>query len=461
MNGGGGRMGEDFPMVCESCLGDNRFVRMVKLPAHAECRITGRPFTVFRWRSKHGRGCKETIVCYEIAAEKNICQSCLNDLDCNVPLALRDAFENAVNKLDPLAAADEKNVPTSEKSQIFFHKQELALHKKKEAEGQGSSSRSSKLFEMAQRVVETREKEDKNLNLPSLCFSWIKGSCPKSRKGACKFRPCCGAFAFPELRKTRYEEEQRLVLELKRSGPNRTVVFDADLKKTLLDAANEALRVQQEIAMKPPEDLTIRTLYLVGVPEELSNHDLQFSMEKFGQIQTLRRDKASSNAFIQYATREAAEAAMTSMKGRLKLPGISKNLKIGWALKRRRANISDENDHLSSSTSTVRSLKKAKTDQQQGDGELGPQGKGGFIAAPAPIPEILPGIPLPAGFKVGDNLPAMPDGLLNAYKEHARNFKPKELPGKKVGTEHSPVVAMEEMYPSLKHSALEGAISLF
>ena len=46
----GMQLGEDFPMVCEQCLGDNPYVRMIKAPKSAQCTLSGQPFTSFRWR---------------------------------------------------------------------------------------------------------------------------------------------------------------------------------------------------------------------------------------------------------------------------------------------------------------------------------------------------------------------------------------------------------------------------
>ena len=115
----------DFPIVCETCLGPNPYVRMQRVSARFEntcgsraglsaprprgssfthphlaprpqieyggtCHISDRPYTVFRWRPGNDARYKKTIVCQEVAKAKNVCQVCLLDLDYNLPVQVRD-----------------------------------------------------------------------------------------------------------------------------------------------------------------------------------------------------------------------------------------------------------------------------------------------------------------------------------------------------------------------------------
>jgi hypothetical protein len=40
------------------------------------CHISGRPYTVFRWRPGNDARYKKTIICQEVAKAKNVCQVC-------------------------------------------------------------------------------------------------------------------------------------------------------------------------------------------------------------------------------------------------------------------------------------------------------------------------------------------------------------------------------------------------
>ena len=93
---GGMEAGVDFPIVCEVCLGDNPYVRMVKLPPGDKlCKVAGSPFQAFRWKAGAKGRWKETIISREVAIEKNMCQACLTDMTYGVPVGVREGLSNS------------------------------------------------------------------------------------------------------------------------------------------------------------------------------------------------------------------------------------------------------------------------------------------------------------------------------------------------------------------------------
>ncbi|VVB13275.1 unnamed protein product [Arabis nemorensis] len=84
----------DFPITCESCLGDNPYVQMTREGYAKECKICIRSFTVFRWRPGRNARYKKTEICQTCSKLKNLCQVCLLDLEFGLPVQVRDTTLN-------------------------------------------------------------------------------------------------------------------------------------------------------------------------------------------------------------------------------------------------------------------------------------------------------------------------------------------------------------------------------
>lgn len=81
----------EFPSVCESCLGSNPYIRMLKEEAGAECKICSRPFTVFRWSITGQSKYQKNVICNTCCRIRNCCSLCMLDLQFGLPIQVRDA----------------------------------------------------------------------------------------------------------------------------------------------------------------------------------------------------------------------------------------------------------------------------------------------------------------------------------------------------------------------------------
>ncbi|PWA90923.1 Nucleotide-binding, alpha-beta plait [Artemisia annua] len=99
-----GRERSDFPIVCESCLGDNPYIGMTKANSDM-CKICTRPFTVFRWRPGRDARYKKSEICQTCSKLKNACQVCILDLDFGLPVQVCDTALS-INSNDAIPKSD-------------------------------------------------------------------------------------------------------------------------------------------------------------------------------------------------------------------------------------------------------------------------------------------------------------------------------------------------------------------
>lgn len=86
------------------------------------CGTCARPFTVFRWNPGSGARYKATVICQTCAKVKNVCQTCLLDLEYGLPTQVRDT-----------ALAVQSEAPTSDINREYYaqnmeHKVQPFLH---------------------------------------------------------------------------------------------------------------------------------------------------------------------------------------------------------------------------------------------------------------------------------------------------------------------------------------------
>lgn len=234
-------IGQDFPIVCETCLGESPYIRMIKLRfGDRLCKVTNGAFQAFRWKAGPKGRFKETIVCREVAIEKNICQACLSDMTFGVPVGVRDALLK--QKDDESGGYAE---PKSAANKAYYYQNQLALKQERAVVEEPSRE----LVDLAREIQSANSTSGTPFrNLPRLCSFWLKACCSRVGAKTCPFRPCCGVFKFPELAASQPDACKKLVELLRRDGAA-TVMTECpnEIRAALKDAIsgvnhNEAIR---------------------------------------------------------------------------------------------------------------------------------------------------------------------------------------------------------------------------
>lgn len=286
----------DFPILCQTCLGDNPYIRMTKEKYGKECKICVRPFTVFRWCPGARMRFKKTEVCQTCSKLKNVCQTCLLDLEYGLPIQVRDA---ALRMKDDIPKSDVNK-------EYYIQNMENELNKADSGSLVSSSSSSSKVNEPSDILLRlARTAPYYKRNRPHVCSFWVKGECRRGEE--CPYRhekptDPDDPLADQNIRDRYY-------------GVNDPVA-DKLMKRA---AAMPAL--------PPPEDRTITTLY-VGNIGALTEQDLRDHFYQYGEIRSLSVVPKQQCAFVQYTTRAASENAAEKTFNKVVLGG--RRLTIKW-----------------------------------------------------------------------------------------------------------------------------------
>jgi pre-mRNA-splicing factor RBM22/SLT11 len=389
--------GEDYPLVCEACLGPNPYVRMSKSVNGAECKISKRPFTAFRWKPGK-QGYKSTVVSYTIAAQKNICQSCMTDLTYGLPVQLRDAFmrqamESGVPGADLTSFS---SMPLSRVGQDYQLNLQLARRGDEAAEDptnvQHGATEALRMLAKGAAQHASSERPSFNRHLPRLCLFWVEGGCSKAREEQCPNRPCCGAFVLPELKG---EDRKRVERDLVARGAV-AVALDEDLRAKLRASAQQqqAAAAEGQAASgkrgKLVEDDSTTTLVVSGLPKHCTEEELLDAYSMFGPVVRANLT-AGGRAFVELAKREDAGKAMAA-----EVVVREAKLVAAWAKKK----VGGSNA------------------QQQSNPPAA-------AAHPASAPPAAPAKPLlaPPGLQLGQDLPPPPPALLAALANRAKRVK--------------------------------------
>lgn len=276
-------------MICETCLGNNPYMRMTKLPFGSKiCKVSNLPYQPFRWKAGTNGRFKETIICLAVAKEKNICQACLNDMQFGLPVGVRDAMlrQHASQGMSLTALAPVHSLVGTQ-----YHYQQLSNQQEDESYGGGSSELALEVAEYQQneqmipqqqlmhdfsqrlltqnvahrtyplehsnpstsavmgvstKVVQRAPEAIAFRNLPKLCTFWLNGTCRRVTTKSCPFRPCCKVYQFPELAggdASMREANKKLIEQLEADGPDKV---QRNMDKTVRQAFQDAIRGRKD-----------------------------------------------------------------------------------------------------------------------------------------------------------------------------------------------------------------------
>uniref|UniRef100_A0A5S6QWH6 Pre-mRNA-splicing factor RBM22 n=1 Tax=Trichuris muris TaxID=70415 RepID=A0A5S6QWH6_TRIMR len=288
----------EFPILCQTCLGKNPYMRMMKEKYGGECKICSRPFTTFRWCPGKGMRYKKTEVCQTCSKLKNVCQTCLLDLEYGLPVQVRD-----------YALGLKDDLPKTGANKDYF----IQAAEREMAKGDGMSTSGSLAKyvesgpnEMLMRLA--RSHPYYNRNRPHICSFWVKGECKRGEE--CPYRHEMPSdpddpLSVQNIRDRYYGSKDPVADKLL----NRAKAFPV---------------------LKPPEDRNITTVYIgnLGEEGEISEKDIRHHFYQYGEIRSVVMLPSKGCAFVQFTSREAAEVACDKTFGKLIVKG--RRLTIRW-----------------------------------------------------------------------------------------------------------------------------------
>ncbi|RFU78597.1 pre-mrna splicing factor slt11 [Trichoderma arundinaceum] len=288
----------DFPSVCENCLPENPFVKMLKEDYGAECKLCTRPFTVFSWSAERAQGRKRrTNVCLTCARLKNCCQSCMLDLSFGLPITVRDA---ALKMIAP--------GPTSDVNREYFAQNNEQLIEEGKAGTEEYEKTDEKARELLRRLATSKPYFRKGRNVDE---SELAGA----RAGG---NPAVGAgVGGPGPIRTR-DSRAAAAAGARPGGRGRG-------RPAFPSAAQLPPSPKDWL---PPDDPNIMSLFVTGVEDDLPEFKIREFFKVHGKIKSLVCSHMSHCAFINYETREGAEKAAAACQGRAVIAGCP--LRIRW-----------------------------------------------------------------------------------------------------------------------------------
>ncbi|KAL8707661.1 MAG: hypothetical protein Q9220_007323 [cf. Caloplaca sp. 1 TL-2023] len=299
----------DFPSVCENCLPDNPYVQMLKEDHGAECKICTRPFTIFRWKADRTARTKRTNICLTCARLKNCCQCCMLDLSFGLPIVVRDAA------LKMVAPGPESSINRE------YYAQE---HEREIEEGRGGveeyEKTDEKARELLRRLANSEPYYKRQRRLESAEENQESGDGSGGQKLLSGAPP--GPVRTHDNRGSQdYSSRNGAPYRKPRGGGG----GGATARRVFPGTAQLPPQPQDIL---PPRDPNITSLFVTGVEDDLPEHALRTFFTPFGVLRSLICSHRAHCAFVNYATREGAEAAAEHCQGKAVIQGCP--LRVQW-----------------------------------------------------------------------------------------------------------------------------------
>jgi len=257
------------------------------------CKICDRPFTIYRWKPAADARYKKTEVCQTCAKLKNVCQTCVLDLQFGLPVQVRDSA---------LAEANRLAMPESDVGRQFMieqHEKQIALH----GEMPYGKAQSPAALAMLERIAKARHggKPYYQRNMSHLCSFFAAGTC--TRGDACPYRYVCVLRSVHDDRAltgdlVRFRHEMPLGGDLaKQNIKDRFFGQDDPVAKKILNK----VRGPAGDAPLPPADLSIVTLWVGNVDEKMSEQDMRELFGPYGDVTSVRLVPDKGCGFVTFA----------------------------------------------------------------------------------------------------------------------------------------------------------------
>jgi pre-mRNA-splicing factor RBM22/SLT11 len=309
----------EFPLVCETCLGDNAYVRMTKEEHGKKCKICDNPFTVFAWQAGTKGRLKKVEICRSCAQAKNVCQVCIYDLQYGLPVKVRDKILKESG-----SAGATIQVPQSQANRAWYSaQQERLLAQGQNLVGEANAMAHAQLSSIAR--MEPRYER----NLPKLCSFFSRGEC--NRGADCPFRH--------EMPRDRNDPLSKQNTKDRFHGTNDPAAAKLWARLKAKEAEEKANNGDQDGNNNDEYEQARATLYLRFQGEEpypqLTEDAIRDQFYSFGEIVSVRIQADKGQAFVEYTQPEATELAISSMN-RKEL--LNRSIFVAWARAPKRGN---------------------------------------------------------------------------------------------------------------------------